>query len=89
MKADILIQGIAKRASSEKLIKSIIEPVKPKVVIPAHHDNFFRSLEEGYGPMPQVDPEEFEEVFKKTSKGVCLFYMSFYADTFSFPLPQK
>ena len=69
-KARVVIQGIAKRESSEGLLSKIIRPLAPKYVIPAHHDYFFQSLEDGFDPMPSVDPEEFRKTLLKQYKGV-------------------
>ena len=75
--AEVLIQGIAKRDSTESIIKDIIDPIKPKIVIPAHHDDFFLSLEEGYKPMSLVNPEEFFSTLKKEKKHLIMPRLKF------------
>ncbi len=83
MKSKILIQGIANRESSEALIDSVLVPVGASVVIPAHHDDFFKSLEDGFHEMTLVDPQEFKETLKKSKSSINYVEMK-YGETLTF-----
>tara|TARA_R110002072_G_scaffold64203_8_gene159958 strand:+ start:52945 stop:53838 length:894 start_codon:yes stop_codon:yes gene_type:complete len=74
---DTLILGIANRVSTEDQINSIISKVTPKTIIPVHHDDFFKPLDQGYTEGKFSDTKEFTIKaldFKKNTKILKLKY---------------
>lgn len=67
-KINTLILGIASRSSSELLINTIIKKLKPSTLIPAHHDNFFKPLSEGFSELMTINSEEFKETLTKSEQ---------------------
>ena len=66
-KADVVIQGVANRASDDAIIKGYTELLKPNVFVPTHFDNFFFSFHPNgdYSYLPGVRLEELIEKMKR------------------------
>ncbi len=63
-----VILGLASRKSSQDLIDAIIAPLKPALLFPAHHDNFFKPLNEGFSELITANTDEFVSALEKTEK---------------------
>ena len=58
--ADVLLIGLAGRKATRDYVHRLTEALRPKVVIPTHHDLFFAPLEEGLRLIPGIDLEGFQ-----------------------------
>ncbi len=67
-KVDIVIQGIAKSTGYKNLIEKQVLPFEPKIIIPAHHDSFFRQLSEGYKESFFANLKEFKKLSNEKMK---------------------
>lgn len=63
---DVLLLTIANRISTEELVEKRLNRLKPKMVIPLHHDNFFFKMNRT-GPIDLFWGIKYEE-FKEKSK---------------------
>jgi L-ascorbate metabolism protein UlaG (beta-lactamase superfamily) len=62
--ADVLLAGLAGREGTANYVGRLIRNLSPKLVVPTHHDAFFRPLEHGLHLLPGIDLEGFvSEVF--------------------------
>jgi L-ascorbate metabolism protein UlaG (beta-lactamase superfamily) len=52
---DVLIACLAARQGTEGYFRRLGERLRPKVIIPCHHDNFFRPLSEPPRPVARLD----------------------------------
>jgi L-ascorbate metabolism protein UlaG (beta-lactamase superfamily) len=57
--ADVLIAGLAGRKSTENYVARLVSALRPKLVIPTHHDAFFAPMERGLHLLPGIDVEGF------------------------------
>jgi L-ascorbate metabolism protein UlaG (beta-lactamase superfamily) len=76
-KADIVFQGIAKRASTKELIHDVFIPFGAKIVIPMHFDNFLRPLSKGFEELFIVDLNEFKKTMFNEAPGIITIYPKF------------
>ncbi|WP_157368361.1 MBL fold metallo-hydrolase [Alloactinosynnema sp. L-07] len=53
--ADVLIACLAARQGTARYFERLGERLRPKVIIPCHHDNFFRPLSEPPRPVARLD----------------------------------
>ncbi|QIS22022.1 MBL fold metallo-hydrolase [Nocardia terpenica] len=53
--ADIVIPCLAARAATPRYFERLGEQLRPKILIPCHHDNFLRPLDTPPKPVPQLD----------------------------------
>lgn len=56
---DVLIVCLAARQGTPRYFERLGAQLRPKVVIPCHHDNFLRSLDEPPRAIPKLDWPEF------------------------------
>ncbi|MGC4095404.1 MAG: MBL fold metallo-hydrolase [Polyangiaceae bacterium] len=54
-RADVLLVGLAGRAVTPDYLSRLLNLLRPKVVVPAHHDAMFEPLERGVRLLPGVD----------------------------------
>jgi L-ascorbate metabolism protein UlaG (beta-lactamase superfamily) len=64
-KVDLLVQGIAKRESTQIILDGLIKPLNPKLVIPVHYDDFFEPLSAGIKELMTIDLDEFNKTVLK------------------------
>lgn len=57
--ADLLLLGIAGRGDTGEYLDAVAAAVKPRLLVPIHLDNFFRSLERGVSLLPGIRFREF------------------------------
>jgi L-ascorbate metabolism protein UlaG (beta-lactamase superfamily) len=67
IEADVMLATIAKRGDSRNFIQKRVMPVKAKINIALHYDDFFNPLpEDGIPrPLPFVDPDEYFKTAEK------------------------
>ena len=53
--ADVLIACLAARAGTPRYLERLGERLRPKVLLPCHHDDFFRPLADGPRPIATLD----------------------------------
>ena len=63
IEADIVLLGLAGRGDTHAYLENVICPVGARIVIPLHHDNFFRSLvgKKTFPLLPGIRLEEFRK----------------------------
>ncbi|MFW6050146.1 MAG: MBL fold metallo-hydrolase [Myxococcota bacterium] len=59
VRADVVLAGLAGRQATPRYLERLLSALRPKVVVPTHHDFFFRPLEAGPRLLPGVDLEGF------------------------------
>jgi L-ascorbate metabolism protein UlaG (beta-lactamase superfamily) len=65
-RADVLLAGLAGRKGTANYVGRLIGALAPQLVVPTHHDAFFRPLEHGLHLLPGIDLEGFvSEVFTR------------------------
>ncbi|WP_436494709.1 MBL fold metallo-hydrolase [Actinokineospora sp. HUAS TT18] len=52
---DVLIACLAARQGTDRYFQRLGEQLRPKVIVPCHHDNFFRPLSEPPRPVARLD----------------------------------
>jgi L-ascorbate metabolism protein UlaG (beta-lactamase superfamily) len=57
--ADVLLVGLAGRKGTARYLDRLARLLRPRVVIPTHHDAFFAPLEQGVRLLPGIDLEGF------------------------------
>lgn len=57
--ADVLIVGLAGRKGTENYVARLVSALRPKLVVPTHHDAFFAPMERGLHLLPGIDLEGF------------------------------
>jgi hypothetical protein len=63
----VLLAGLAGRTGAENYVGRLLGALRPKLVVPAHHDAFFAPLERGLHLLPGLDVEGFvSEVHLRT-----------------------
>jgi L-ascorbate metabolism protein UlaG (beta-lactamase superfamily) len=64
--ADVLLACLTGRRGTENYVGRLIGALRPKLVVPTHHDAFFAPLERGLHLLPGIDLEGFvSEVFTR------------------------
>lgn len=53
--ADVMLVGLAGRQATPRYIPRLMQALKPRVVVPTHHDAFFAGLELGVRLLPSID----------------------------------
>ena len=71
-KVDIMIQGLTFKSLYGELIEKQIKPYSPKIIIPSHHDDFFRPLSENYIMRDTADINYFKKNIPKDIKFIDL-----------------
>ncbi len=61
LRADIVLLGIGGRSDTPSLINNIVVPVKAKILIPIHFDDFFATFGENFDFLINVKYSEFVE----------------------------
>ncbi len=56
---DVLVACIAARAGTPRYLERLGERLRPSVLVPCHHDDFFRPLSEAPRPVPTLRWDEF------------------------------
>jgi L-ascorbate metabolism protein UlaG (beta-lactamase superfamily) len=51
---DALIACLAARKGTPRYLERLVAPLKPSVLVPCHHDDFFRPLDEPPAPVPTL-----------------------------------
>jgi L-ascorbate metabolism protein UlaG (beta-lactamase superfamily) len=59
VKAEVVLLGIAGREDTEAYLRSVVDPVGARRVVPIHLDNFFVPLTRPIRPLYRVKPAEF------------------------------
>lgn len=59
-RADVLLVGLAGRQATPDYLKRLTSALRPRLVVPTHHDAFFAPLNEGVRLLPGVDLDGFE-----------------------------
>jgi len=55
VRADVLLVGLAGRQATPRYLERLLGCLRPRVVIPAHHDAMFTPLESGVRLLPSID----------------------------------
>lgn len=58
-RADVLLACLAGRKGTENYVARLVSALRPRLVIPTHHDAFFAPLERGLFLLPGIDVEGF------------------------------
>ncbi len=58
-RADVLLVGLAGRASTRNYVGRLVHALSPSLIVPTHHDAFFAPLERGVHLLPRIDLEGF------------------------------
>ncbi|MBN2160513.1 MAG: MBL fold metallo-hydrolase [Spirochaetes bacterium] len=58
-RADVLLLGIAGRGNTERYLNEVALKIAPQILIPVHHDNFFKPMEKGFYPLGNARIDEF------------------------------
>jgi len=59
LRADVVLAGIAGRGATRDYVARLLHHLRPKVVLPCHHDAFFSPLERGVHLWPGIDLDGF------------------------------
>jgi L-ascorbate metabolism protein UlaG (beta-lactamase superfamily) len=59
IRADVVLAGLAGRRATPKYLERLLSALGPRVVLPTHHDLFFRPLEAGPRLLPGIDLDGF------------------------------
>lgn len=57
--ADVLVACLAARQGTPRYLERLGAQLRPKVLVPCHHDNFLRPISEPVRPVPRLDWPEF------------------------------
>lgn len=57
--ADVLLVGLAGRQGTRDYLGRLVRALEPSLVVPTHHDAFFRPLADGLRLLPGIDLEGF------------------------------
>jgi L-ascorbate metabolism protein UlaG (beta-lactamase superfamily) len=57
--ADVLIACLAARQGTPSYLDRLVQQLRPSLLIPSHHDNFFRPLTRPPRPLPRLDWSAF------------------------------
>ena len=81
--AQILLAGIAGRQTTNGYLSRLTGLLRPKVVIPAHHDAFFAPLEAGLRLLPGIDLHGFVAETKRVAPNATIV-LPLYEETLAF-----
>ena len=57
--ANVLLVGLVGRPATPNYVRRLLDLLRPEVVLPIHHDAFFRPLDDGVHLLPGIDLEGF------------------------------
>ncbi len=57
--ADLLLVGLAGRGATPNYLERLVTRLRPRVIVPTHHDAFFHPLDQGVRLLPRIDLEGF------------------------------
>lgn len=58
-RADVLLACLAGRKGTQNYVARLVSALRPRLVIPTHHDAFFAPLSKGVHLLPKIDVEGF------------------------------
>jgi L-ascorbate metabolism protein UlaG (beta-lactamase superfamily) len=58
-RADVLLVGLAGRRATRAYLGRLCSALRPKLIVPTHHDAFFAPLDQGVRLLPGIDLDGF------------------------------
>lgn len=72
-RADVLLACLAGRKNTQNYVARLVSSLRPRLVVPTHHDAFFAPLERGVHLLPGIDLEGFvSEVYQRSSQAAVI-----------------
>jgi len=59
LRADVILVGLAGRRATPDYVARLVSVLRPRVIVPTHHDAFFAPLDRGVHLLPGVDLDGF------------------------------
>jgi L-ascorbate metabolism protein UlaG (beta-lactamase superfamily) len=83
--ADVVLAGLAGRQATPRYLDRLLDALTPQVVLPTHHDYFFRPLEGGPRLLPGIDLGAFVRDVRRLRPAARIL-MPTYEDTVHLPV---
>lgn len=71
-RVDVFLCGVAGRQFSPRYVERIVRALDPQIIVPGHHDDFFRSLDDEMGFTVDVDVAGFVQEVERASRHVAV-----------------
>lgn len=65
--ADVLLVGLAGRQGTRDYLGRLVRALSPSLIVPTHHDAFFRPISEGLRLLPGIDLDDFAAECRRLS----------------------
>lgn len=86
VQADVVLAGLAGRQATPRYLDRLLGRLSPQVVLPTHHDFFFRPLDAGPRLLPGIDLDGFVRDVERLRPAARIL-MPGYEDTVRLPAP--
>lgn len=84
LRADVVLAGLAGRQATPGYLERLVTALQPNLVVPTHHDFFFRPLDAGPQLLPGIDMEGFVTEMRRLRPGTGI-RMPTYEDVLHIP----